>query len=82
MDIELIGVLRRLGPCPRQPDAPAALRDAGLAAALAGWVRLVFIDGHEDDTTMAASQTGEAASMEIASMEIAILLGPTGQRSP
>jgi arginase len=37
----------------------------------------VFIDGHEDATTMDASLTGEAANMEVA-----FLLGLTGQRAP
>jgi arginase len=42
-----------------------------------GEVGLVFIDGHEDATTMEASTTGEAANMEVA-----FLLGLTGQRAP
>ncbi len=37
----------------------------------------VFIDGHEDATTMEASMTGEAANMEVA-----FLLGLAGQRAP
>jgi len=42
-----------------------------------GSAGLVFIDGHEDATTMEASTTGEAANMEIA-----FLLGLTGQQAP
>ena len=38
---------------------------------------LLFVDGHEDATTMEASTTGEAANMEIA-----LLLGMTGRRAP
>ena len=45
----------------------------GLADLLGG-AGLVFIDGHEDATTMEASTTGEAANMEVA-----FLLGMTGQ---
>ncbi len=44
---------------------------------VAGGAGLVFIDGHEDATTMEASTTGEAANMEVA-----FLLGLTGQRAP
>ncbi|MBO0809353.1 MAG: arginase family protein, partial [Actinobacteria bacterium] len=51
--------------------AVPALADA------AGSAGLVFIDGHEDATTMEASTTGEAANMEVA-----FLLGRTGQRAP
>jgi arginase len=43
----------------------------------AGSAGLVFIDGHEDATTMEASTTGEAANMEVA-----FLLGRTGQQAP
>jgi arginase len=46
-------------------------------AEVAGRAGLVFIDGHEDATTMEASTTGEAANMEVA-----LLLGLTGQRAP
>jgi arginase len=42
-----------------------------------GEAGLVFIDGHEDATTMEASTTGEAANMEVA-----FLLGLTGRRAP
>jgi arginase len=38
---------------------------------------LLFVDGHEDATTMEESTTGEAANMEIA-----LLLGMTGQDAP
>ena len=52
----------------------------GAVPALAGFlggVGLVFIDAHEDATTMEASVTGEAANMEVA-----FLLGLTGRRAP
>jgi arginase len=49
------------------PALHAALGEAGL----------VFLDGHEDATPMDASQSGEAANMEIA-----LLLGLTGERAP
>lgn len=42
-----------------------------------GNVGLVFLDGHEDATPMACSPDGEAANMEIA-----LLLGETGQQAP
>lgn len=48
-----------------------ALRDC------TGEVGLVFLDGHEDATPMEFSPDGEAANMEIA-----LLLGFTGQRAP
>lgn len=48
-----------------------ALRDVQASAGL------LFVDGHEDATTMEASTTGEAANMEIA-----LLLGLTGARLP
>src|SRR2546421_1794454 len=48
-----------------------ALRD------VVGEAGLLFIDGHEDATTMELSTTGEAANMEIA-----LLLGLTGTRAP
>jgi arginase len=38
---------------------------------------LLFVDGHEDATPMDLPATGEAANMEIA-----LLLGLTGQRAP
>jgi arginase len=48
-----------------------ALRDVN------GKAGLLFIDGHEDATTMEVSTTGEAANMEIA-----LLLGLTGSKAP
>jgi arginase len=51
--------------------AVPALRDFG------GGAGLLFIDGHEDATTMEESDSGEAANMEIA-----LLLGLTGQSAP
>ena len=48
-----------------------ALRDAQ------GRAGLLFIDGHEDATTMEGSDSGEAANMEIA-----LLLGLTGTSAP
>jgi arginase len=51
--------------------AVPALRDRQSSAGL------LFIDGHEDATTMEASDTGEAANMEIA-----LLLGLTGAAAP
>jgi len=48
-----------------------ALRDAQERAGL------LFIDGHEDATTMEGSDSGEAANMEIA-----LLLGLTGTHAP
>jgi arginase len=49
------------------PALSAALGEAGL----------VFLDAHEDATSMDASQSGEAANMEIA-----LLLELTGERAP
>jgi arginase len=51
--------------------AVPALKDA------AGEAGLVFVDGHEDATRMHESEDGEAANMEIA-----ILLGMTGEKLP
>src|SRR5439155_21233053 len=51
--------------------AVPALRD------VAGRAGLVFVDGHEDATPMDVSTSGEAANMEIA-----LLLGLTGDRAP
>jgi arginase len=42
-----------------------------------GSTALLFVDGHEDATTMKQSTTGEAANMEIA-----LLLGMTGEHAP
>ena len=44
---------------------------------IAGEAGLVFVDGHEDAFTLDASPDGEAASMEIA-----LLLGLTGEETP
>jgi arginase len=51
--------------------AVPALRDT------TGRAGLVFVDGHEDATPMELSLSGEAANMEIA-----LLLGLTGERAP
>jgi arginase len=51
--------------------AVPALRD------IAGRAGLVFVDGHEDATSMDLSTSGEAANMEIA-----LLLGLTGEQAP
>jgi arginase len=51
--------------------AVPALRD------IAGRAGLVFVDGHEDATPMDLSMSGEAANMEIA-----LLLGLTGEQAP
>jgi arginase len=45
--------------------------------AVHGSAGLLFVDAHEDATTMEQSTTGEAANMEIA-----LLLGMTGQQAP
>jgi len=44
---------------------------------VAGQAGLLFVDGHEDATPMDLSPSGEAANMEIA-----LLLGLTGERAP
>jgi arginase len=44
---------------------------------VAGRAGLLFVDGHEDSTPMDLSASGEAANMEIA-----LLLGLTGERAP
>ena len=59
------------GDCSVLLGAVPALRVAGEAAGL------LFVDGHEDATTMGQSATGE-----VANMEIALLLGMTGERAP
>ena len=51
--------------------AVPALRD------VVGASGLLFVDGHEDNTPMEASRDGEAANMEIA-----LLLGLTGEQAP
>jgi arginase len=59
------------GDCAALLGAVPALRDVDGTAAL------LFVDAHEDATTMEESTTGEAANMEIA-----LLLGMTGARAP
>lgn len=59
------------GDCGVLLGAVPALRDLGQTAGL------LFIDGHEDATNMEQSTTGEAANMEIA-----LLLGMSGDRAP
>jgi arginase len=59
------------GDCAVLLGAVPAVRDAY------GSAGLIFVDGHEDATTMEESTTGEAANMEIA-----LLLGMTGQNAP
>jgi arginase len=59
------------GDCSVLLGAVPAVRD------VCGTAALLFVDGHEDATTMEQSTTGEAANMEIA-----LLLGLTGQRAP
>ena len=59
------------GDCSALLGAVPAVRDAYSTAAL------LFVDGHEDATTMEQSTTGEAANMEIA-----LLLGMTGDHAP
>jgi arginase len=58
-------------------DCAVLLGAVPALADVLGGVGLVFIDGHEDATTMEASTTGEAANMEVA-----FLLGLTGERAP
>jgi arginase len=58
-------------------DCAVLLGAVPALADVLGGAGLVFIDGHEDATTMEASTTGEAATMEVA-----LLLGLTGQRAP
>jgi arginase len=59
------------GDCSVLLGAVPALRDA------IGSAGLLFVDGHEDATTMHESTTGE-----VANMEIALLLGLTGEHAP
>jgi arginase len=58
-------------------DCAVLLAAVPALADAAGSAGLVFIDGHEDATPMEASATGEAANMEVA-----LLLGLTGQQAP
>jgi arginase len=59
------------GDCSALLGAVPAVRDVHATAGL------LFVDAHEDATTMEQSKTGEAANMEIA-----LLLGMTGQGAP
>jgi arginase len=58
-------------------DCAVLLAAVPALADAAGAAGLVFVDGHEDATPMEASATGEAANMEVA-----LLLGLTGQQAP
>ena len=58
-------------------DCAVLLGAVPALAEVLGEVGLVFIDGHEDATPMDRSTTGEAANMEVA-----FLLGLTGQGAP
>jgi arginase len=59
------------GDCAVLLGAVPAVRD------VYGSAGLIFVDGHEDATTMEQSMTGEAANMEVA-----LLLGLTGAGAP
>lgn len=59
------------GDCAVLLGAIPAVRDA------CGSAGLLFVDAHEDATTMSESTTGEAANMEVA-----LLLGLTGETAP
>lgn len=58
-------------------DCAVLLAAVPALADVAGAAGLVFIDGHEDATPMQLSASGEAANMEVA-----MLLGLTGQLAP
>jgi arginase len=58
-------------------DCAVLLGAVPAVAEVLGEAGLVFIDGHEDATPMEDSTTGEAANMEVA-----FLLGLTGQGAP
>jgi arginase len=58
-------------------DCAVLLGAVPALASVVGEAGLVFIDGHEDATPMDLSATGEAANMEVA-----VLLGLTGQQAP
>jgi arginase len=58
-------------------DCAVLLAAVPALADVVGAAGLVFIDGHEDAVPMERSTSGEAASMEVA-----FLLGLTGQRAP
>ena len=59
------------GDCSVLLGAVPAVRD------VEGTAALLFVDAHEDATTMEESTTGEAANMEVA-----LLLGLTGEQAP
>jgi arginase len=59
------------GDCAALLGAVPAVRDVG------GTAGLLFVDAHEDATTLEESTTGEAANMEVA-----LLLGMTGASAP
>jgi arginase len=58
-------------------DCSVLLAAVPALAEVAGDAGLVFVDGHEDATPMEVSASGEAANMEVA-----LLLGLTGQGMP
>jgi arginase len=58
-------------------DCSVLLAAVPALADVAGDAGLLFIDGHEDATPMELSASGEAANMEVA-----LLLGLTGQQAP
>ncbi len=58
-------------------DCAVLLATVPALRTVVGEAGLVFLDGHEDATSMEASLSGEAANMEIA-----LLLGHTGERAP
>jgi arginase len=58
-------------------DCAVLLGAVPALANVRGGAGLLFIDGHEDDTPLERSTTGEAANMEIA-----LLLGLSGRRTP
>jgi arginase len=68
---------RRRFPLVYGGDCAVLLAAVPALAKVAGEAGLVFIDGHEDATPMESSASGEAANMEVA-----WLLGLTGQRAP
>jgi arginase len=58
-------------------DCSVLLGAVPAVSEVCGSAGLLFVDGHEDATTMEQSTTGE-----VANMEIALLLGMTGQQAP
>jgi len=84
--LDMVGVLsgrvrsaltRRRFPVVYGADCAVLLAAVPALADVVGEAGLVFIDGHEDATPMELSASGEAANMEVA-----MLLGLTGQRAP